>query len=384
MVLLAKAMTEKGHRVSVVALHADGAFAHDLASNDIDVVDLGKAHRYDIYGPLKRLNAYLREKRPDVLYSFLGLSNVAAALADTQSIKSALVWGVRISAHPRFSYGLANAVVEGLENCLIRRPDRIIANSNAGREWLIDRGASADKCTVIFNGFDPDQFRIDAVGRTRQRSRWAVGDTDKIVGIVARRDPMKDFPNFFAAARHLCQLFPEIRFSIVTDEEKGTRESLSQMAQNFGVADRVLWSVDSHDNLNDVYNAIDVMCLSSAFGEGFPNVLAEAMLCGKTCVCTNVGDARDIVGDLGRVVPVSDSVALAEQLGHALREGTTAQMAAACRARIVENFSLDACVAATETILADAAQTALNRQDGKGEMPPVIDKPVNSIGTGSR
>jgi glycosyltransferase involved in cell wall biosynthesis len=61
------------------------------------------------------------------------------------------------------------------------------------------------------------------------------------------------------------------------------------------------------DNLRGVYNAFDIATLSSAFGEGFPNVIGEAMACGVPVAATDVGDARRIVGEFGEVVPPRQS-----------------------------------------------------------------------------
>ena len=94
-----------------------------------------------------------------------------------------------------------------------------------------------------------------------------------------------------------------------------------------------------------VMNGIDLFVLSSK-SEAFPNVLNEAMLCGTPCITTNVGDAREIVGDTGWVVRPKDPQVLAKTILQAAKEKQSnnnawLQREAACRQRVVENFSLN-------------------------------------------
>lgn len=92
-----------------------------------------------------------------------------------------------------------------------------------------------------------------------------------------------------------------------------------------------------------VYAASDLFCLSSIYGEGFPNVVAEAMACGLPCVGTDVGDTARIIGDTGLTVPPADSGALGRALAElaAAPPDRLAALGAAARARIVSEFDLE-------------------------------------------
>ena len=82
---------------------------------------------------------------------------------------------------------------------------------------------------------------------------------------------------------------------------------------------------------------------TSAFGEGFSNVIAEGMSVGLVPVATDVGDARRIVGDAGSIVAPRDpqAFAIALQEVAALPDAERRRRGLVARERIGANFTLE-------------------------------------------
>ena len=104
------------------------------------------------------------------------------------------------------------------------------------------------------------------------------------------------------------------------------------------------------------YNAFDLATLSSAFGEGFPNVIGEAMACGIPVAATDIGDARLIVGGLGEVVPPGNPTLLCSAWQRLrARLAQEPALGAAVRDAVVVNYGLEAMVRRSEDILTGLA-----------------------------
>ncbi len=105
-----------------------------------------------------------------------------------------------------------------------------------------------------------------------------------------------------------------------------------------------------------LYAAADIVASTSAFGEGFSNVIAEGMSAGLVPVATDVGDARRIVGDAGTVVAPGDAQAFAAALRDiaALAAAERSRRGLAARQRIIANFTLAKAVDAFARLYAEA------------------------------
>ena len=110
-----------------------------------------------------------------------------------------------------------------------------------------------------------------------------------------------------------------------------------------------IWELQRDDDIEVLLNGLDLL-VSASEGEGFSNVIEEAMATGVPCVVTDVGDSKAIVGDWGTVAPPKNSCALAKGISQMLSTGYlgNASHLAKSRSRIVEKFSLEKLTLETE------------------------------------
>lgn len=393
---LAAGLAARGHEVLAVTLGPGGALAAELG--EARLVELGKTSRWDNLRVGLALAGLLWRHSPQIHYAFLPSCCVLGALVAPLCPRTRLVFGIR-AADPN-GLGRAGRLLLRLEAGLSRRAGLVIANSQAGRELCLARGFPPKLLRVVDNGIDTERFRperfepglatesglmsetgaagsasvavgtdvadgavrasqTDQVGRTAGaglRGAWGVSPQQRLIGLVARLDPLKDHATFLEAAALLAAQRPDARFVCVGGGGQDYARTLRQRAEGLGLAQRLVWAGEQAD-MPAVYNALDVACLSSA-SEAFPNVLGEAMSCGVPCVATSAGDAARVLGGAGLAVPPGDADALAaglaQMLGRLEREGEA--LGRLCRARVEAEFSLPRMVAGTQALLEELLQ----------------------------
>jgi glycosyltransferase involved in cell wall biosynthesis len=349
--VLAAGLARHGHDVAVAVLYTGGALEKLLGDSGVRLLSIGKASRWHVMAPLVRLRGLFLSERPDLLYAFLPMQTTLAAMLLPARLETKLVFGLRAGGMQLRHYDALNALTYRSEAWLARRADLIIANARAVRVDAIARGLPADRIVVVPNGIDTDLMRPDKDAGRALRRAWGVSDEAFVIGCVARLDPMKDHANFLTAAAQLAREDSGVHFVCVGHGSAAYRSGLMRQAASLALKDRVRW-VDEIGDMKAAYNAFDIATLASAFGEGFPNVVGEAMACGVPVAATDVGDVRAIVGGSGEVVPPGNPDllcaawrSLRQRLAHdpSLRESV--------RAAIVADYSLAAMVRRSEDIL---------------------------------
>ena len=194
---------------------------------------------------------------------------------------------------------------------------------------------------VIQNGFDTDVFRPDPAQRARIRREWGIGD-ELLIGVVARLHPQKDHATFLTAMALVAESHPSARYVLCGEGvSRGSEPFASMLAASPRLSERCLLR-GSRDDVPAVLNALDIAVLSSAYGEGFPNIIGEAMACGVPCVVTDVGDAPALVADTGVVVSPRNAAQLASACVALIDMGAEnrRRRGAAARRRVVGEYGL--------------------------------------------
>lgn len=350
--VLAEGLSSKGHEVHVVSFYADGPLAAGLRQAGVAVHTADKRGRRDMSGFAVRLIAALRRIRPEVLYSSMPAANIAGCLAARLAGRPALAWRLAASDMELARYGWFDGLSYRVEAWCTAAPRLIVANSRAGRDAALNRGFAPERVQVVRNGIRSDVFRPDAEAGRARRRRWGLDDNSWVIGQVARSDPKKGYEDFIDAAQLLCRQREDVQFVCLGVDSGDYAGRLQQRAARHGIAGRMHW-LGAEDDMAPAYNALDINTLASRFGEGCPNAVGEAMACGVPCAVTDVGDSALMVGAAGEVVSPGSPEALAQAWLRLLDRlaADREAMAAAARARIVQEFSVERYVEQTERLL---------------------------------
>lgn len=329
---LAPRLAERGFEQTVVSLTGEGAAADRLRAAGISVVALDAKGLAKAPLAVRSIAHLIEEIRPGVVQGWMYHGDLFAALATKLAAQKPerLMWNIRCSDMRLDDYALQLRLVVRACAKLSGVPDVIIANSEAGAREHKAAGYVPRAMQVIANGVDVMKFAPDARARADVCRELGIADDRIVVLNVARVDPMKDHATMLAAAA-------AIRGADVVLVGRGT-EALALPA---GVR-----ALGARSDIARVLAAGDIIVSSSAYGEGFSNAIAEGMAAGLVPVVTDVGDARAIVGDTGRIVPPGDPAALAAALQEVLdlEPAARAALGAAARRRVASMFSLKAAV----------------------------------------
>jgi glycosyltransferase involved in cell wall biosynthesis len=356
LVNLVTAMNRDEFKSEVVTLLKPGSMAQALVEAGIPVTGMEIGRRRPNPAALLSLIRHLRAKRPTILQTWLYHADFLGTIAALVAPPEYLLWNVRSSEIDGPGIARSTRYLARLLAKLSRRPDAIIVNSQDGQRYHSQIGYRPKRWINIPNGVDLERFIPRRDERAMLRDRLGIPADAAVIGLVARYHPMKDVETFLRAASLFQRDHENAKFVLCGAGLSAENAQLSQLVRSLDLDRRVLLLLGPQPDIELIYPTFDALTLCSICGEGFPNVLCEAMACDVPCVATDVGDSAEIIGDCGMIVRrLSNPQALAGAwrtlLGHGSQGAPEAR-----RARIVARYSLQRMCAQYESLYRSLAQ----------------------------
>jgi glycosyltransferase involved in cell wall biosynthesis len=301
---------------------------------------------------LLSLAARIRAQRFHILMGWMYHSNLAVLaggfLAGTGT---PVLWNIRHTPHDLWREKALTRWLIRLGAQISGAPKSIVYNSVVSRRRHEELGYRGSHAVVIPNGFDTDMFSPSPAAKAPFRSELGIPEGGFVFGHVARFHPMKDHRGFLCAAQVIATRIPHAWFVLAGSNVTLENQELASWLDESGIKSRVRVLGERCD-MPHLLSTFDVLCLSSAWGEGFSNTIGEAMACGVPCVTTNVGDSGDLVNGIGKVVAPGDCYAFANACCTlaALSSREREALGKAARARILAKYSLATVVTRYESL----------------------------------
>jgi glycosyltransferase involved in cell wall biosynthesis len=329
---------------AVVSLMSGGSNRDEIVRLGIPVHELGMRPGLPDPIVLTRLALLARRLRPDLIQGWMYHGNLAALWAQAWVPGApSLVWNIRHSLHDIGNEKTLTRAVIRLGSRLDGRARAVVCNSQVSLEQHARIGYRRDRLVMIPNGFDLGRFRPDPEARRILRQELGIPLNVPLVGMVARRHPMKGHEDFLRMAVSVKHAEEDARFLMVGRGVEPGDDRLEVLVGPESLSHAVSMVGERRDT-HRVMAALDVLVVPSTFGEGFPNVLGEAMACCVPCVTTDVGDSAAVVGPLGRVVAPGRPEDLAREVLSLLKLSPEEreEFGRRCRKRVEDHFALDA------------------------------------------
>ncbi len=266
---------------------------------------------------------YVRASRPELILNYWLYPDGFAAVRVGRSLGIPVIVGAIGSDIRRRNDPLTVRRVRET----MREADAVIAVSEELRERAIALGVPGEKVTTIPNGCDTSVFFPGE--REAARRELGCDPESEIILYAGNLYSSKGLGELMEAFIGLSASRPHARLVMIGQGPYG--ESLKERAAAAGLLSRV--SLPGRRDAAGVaawMRAADVFSLPS-YSEGCPNVVVEALACGRPVVASRVGGIPELVDDTcGILVPPRDSGGLRQALEAALsKEWDTAAIARA-------------------------------------------------------
>ncbi len=290
---LSKTLEELGHTSKVLTL--DGTLS-DKKAKELGISQISLPYNQKKLSQLPNIYKFIEKEiaqlQPDIVNCHRGeLYPLFVYLKKNYNFKLVRTRGdqrkVKNNIFNRYFYNKAS--------------DAIIAtNTSIEKNLLKSLKLDKDKVFSVLGGVDTKIFYPNKDAREKARREYNYKDTDCVLGLLGRLDPVKGHKEaIYALARAVEYGADNLKLCIIGFDEITKAEDFYALARELGVLEKV-YVTGKVDNINDVLNMCDIGFLTSIGSEAIARAAVEFIACNVPLISSNVGVMPDLVIDEGR------------------------------------------------------------------------------------
>jgi glycosyltransferase involved in cell wall biosynthesis len=249
----------------------------------------------------KLLRVKIQEIKPEVVHTWLYISDLIGGTAASFEKVSRIFWSIRQSNISFSQNKLHTFLFIRLCGLLSNNiPHKIISCSNVAMMNHVNFAFyNKSKIEVIPNGYKTEELMFSDSARAALRSELNCTSKIKLVGIIGRYDIQKGFDNFIDVSSYINVANENCLFVFIGSGcDVSNHELVGQIEAKLSSEKYLL--LGQRSDMKNIMCGLDLLLVTSR-GEAFPNVLAEAMCYGLPVVTTNVGEIPIILDGICKI-----------------------------------------------------------------------------------
>ena len=284
MAQLVNHLAGRGHDVSLVTFEEAGDPTFFELADGVRRIRLGRQPEGPRLNRLRRLARWIsgirraiRQIKPDVVLSFIDLTNVMTLLA-TRGLGVSVVVSERIDPHHHPIGPTGNI----LRRMTYPRAKRIVVQTSRAARFFAD--APPSQCVTLANPVPPAKLKAQ-VAIANNLGRW------RILGL-GRLNRQKGFDLLIPAFARIAARNPD--WDVAIFGQGPEQSALQAEIDRAGLSGRITLNPPTHAVAEELA-AAHIFAFPSRY-EGFPNALAEAMAAGLPAVAfADVSGVEDLI-----------------------------------------------------------------------------------------